>query len=84
MSGITFDRDETSAIVRKLQAYFAEELQQPIGQFDAEFLLDFIGRDIGAHFYNRGLHDAQATIAARLEDVQDALFQLEQPTDARP
>ncbi len=83
MSGIAFDKDEKAVIVRRIQLYFSEELKQSIGQFDAEFLLDFIGQELGAYFYNRGLHDAQAAIAARLEDVQDALYQLEQPTDYR-
>jgi len=33
MSGITFGKDEKALIVRKLQLYFSEELQQPLGQF---------------------------------------------------
>lgn len=81
MSAITFDKEEKAILVRKLQSYFQEELRQRIGQFDAEFLLDFISGELGAYYYNRGLHDAQAALAAKLEDVQDAIFQLERPTD---
>jgi uncharacterized protein (DUF2164 family) len=81
MSNITFSKDEKALIVRKIQLYFTEELKHQIGQFDAEFLLDFIGEELGPYFYNRGLYDAQAAINAKLEDVQDAIYQLEQPTD---
>jgi uncharacterized protein (DUF2164 family) len=81
MSKIEFSKDEKALIVRKVQLYFSEELKQQIGQFDAEFLLDFIGQELGSYFYNRGLYDAQATLSAKLEDIQDAIFQLEQPTD---
>lgn len=81
MDGIAFDKDEKALLVRKLQLYFAEELQQKIGQFDAEFLLDFISEELGAYYYNRGLRDAQATLATRLDDIQDAIYQLEKPTD---
>ncbi|HZV37853.1 MAG TPA: DUF2164 domain-containing protein [Pseudoxanthomonas sp.] len=81
MSTITFGKEEKAILVRKLQLYFQEKLRQQIGQFDAEFLLDFISGELGAYYYNRGLYDAQAALAAKLEDVQDAIFQLERPTD---
>ena len=83
MSDITFDKDEKALLVRKLQLYFTEELGQKIGQFDAEFLLDFISRELGAYYYNRGLHDAQAALLLKLDDVQDAIYQLQQPTELR-
>lgn len=83
MSDITFDKDEKALLVRKLQLYFTEELGQKIGQFDAEFLLDFISRELGAYYYNRGLPDAQAALLLKLDDVQDAIYQLQQPTELR-
>lgn len=83
MNEIRFSREEKALIVNRIQLYFREELKQSIGQFDAEFLLDFFSAEVGAYYYNRGLYDAQAALAARLEDVQDAIFQLERPTDFR-
>jgi len=83
MANIEFNKDEKAILVRKLQGYFSEELQQKIGQFDAEFLLDFIGKEIGAYYYNHGLYDAQAVLSARMEDLQDAIYQLEQRTEFR-
>jgi uncharacterized protein (DUF2164 family) len=81
MESIQFSSEEKALIVRKIQLYFSEELQQKIGGFDAEFLLDFFAREIGVYFYNRGLYDAQAALAAKLDDIQDAIHQLEKPTD---
>lgn len=81
MSAIDFSKEETAILVSKLQRYFTEELKQEIGQFDAEFLLDFFSRELGTYYYNRGLYDAQAALSARLDDVQDAIYQLEQHTD---
>lgn len=77
---ISFDKHEKAALTDKLQRYFARELQHDLGQFDAEFLLDFISENIGSHYYNRGVRDAQAALASTFDDVQDALYQLEQPT----
>lgn len=81
MESIQFSNEEKAVIVRKIQLYFSDELQQKIGSFDAEFLLDFFGKEVGVYFYNRGLYDAQAMLAARLSDIQDAIYQLEKPTD---
>ena len=83
MNEIKFNKDETALIVRKIQLYFQEELQQDIGRFDAEFLLDFFSKEIGTFFYNRGLADAQATITHQLEEINDAIYQLELPTEFR-
>ena len=83
MPTIDFSKDEKAILVRKIQLYFSEELKQQIGQFDAEFLPDFFSQELGAYYYNRGLYDAQAALAAKLEDVQDAIYQLEQHTDLK-
>lgn len=81
MTDITFTADERAILVRRIQGYFNEELKQRIGQFDAEFLLDFIGQEIGAYFYNRGLYDAHTLLGQKLDDLQDAILQLERPTE---
>ncbi|KGE53700.1 hypothetical protein XAXN_06910 [Xanthomonas axonopodis] len=81
MTDIKFTDGERAAITRKIQLYFTEELKQEIGRFDAEFLLDFFAEEVGAYFYNRGVYDAQAIIAGKLEDLGEEVCQLERPTD---
>lgn len=81
MKKITFSKEETATISTKLQQYCEQELDHSIGQFDAEFLLDFIGKEIGAYFYNRGIYDAQQLVHQRMESVTDALIELEQVTE---
>lgn len=81
MTHITFSKEEKALIVRKIKLYFSEELKQQIGQFDAEFLLDFFSEELGAYYYNRGLYDAQAALSEKFEDIQDAIYQLEKSTE---
>ena len=66
MSKIEFSKQEKEIIIGKVQLYFTEKLDQDIGQFDAEFLLDFFSEEVGAYFYNRGLLDAQAVLEKNL------------------
>ena len=80
MSMIEFTKDEKEIITRKIQLYFHEELDQEIGQFDAEFLLDFFAEEIGPYFYNRGLYDAQTVLESKLENISDAFYEIEKPT----
>jgi uncharacterized protein (DUF2164 family) len=80
MAEITFTREEREIICRKIQLYMREELGQEVGQFDAGFLLDFFAEEIGTFFYNRGLYDAQAILEARLENIAEAIYELEKPT----
>ncbi|WCE05721.1 DUF2164 domain-containing protein [Pseudoxanthomonas sp. JBR18] len=81
MAQIQFSTEEKAAIVRRIQLYFDQELRQEIGRFDAEFLLDFFTGEIGGYFYNRGLYDAQAAVSSRLDDLNEAIVQLEMPTE---
>jgi len=81
MSAIEFSKEEKEILAKKIQMYFREELEQELGQFDAIFLLDFFAEDIGCYFYNRGLYDAQAIIEKRIENLADAVYELEKPTE---
>ncbi len=81
MATIKFSPQEKAQIITKIQQYFDRELDQDIGQFDADFLLDFFTEQIGGYFYNRGLFDAQQLINERVEQLGDAIYELEQPVN---
>jgi len=78
---IEFTEAEKEVLVQKIKGYFESELSQEIGQFDAEFLLDFFGKEIGAYYYNHGLTDAQDIFKSRVECITDAIYELEVPTE---
>ncbi len=80
MNGIQFDKKQTEALVEKLRDYFEQELNQELGQFDAEFLLDFISKEFGAHYYNQGLNDARALLEQKIDMLTEGFYELEQMT----
>ncbi|MBN9347471.1 MAG: DUF2164 domain-containing protein [Devosia sp.] len=75
---ITFEKAEREAIVGRIQRYFADELEQSIGNIPAEQLLQFFGEIIGPFYYNRGLNDAQAAFARIADSFNDEIYGLEQ------
>jgi len=81
MADIKFSNEEKEIIVKKIQGYFLEELEQDIKQFDTEFLLDFISREVGVYFYNKGLYDAQSILERKLEYITEGIYELEKITE---
>ena len=81
MPKIEFSKDEKAALVQKIQLYFSEELDQEIGQFPAEFLLEFFTSEVGPYYYNRGLFDAQAILEKKLDSIAEVICELQIATD---
>lgn len=78
---ITFSTSEKELLINKLQRYFNKELDVELGQFDGDFLLDFISENIGAYFYNRGLQDAQTILNSKIETLNEAIAEIEISTE---
>ena len=83
MSEIKFSKEEMEILTKKIQLYFSEELDHEIGQFDSQFLLDFISEEIGPYYYNRGLYDAQSVLEKRMESISEAIYDIEKITEFR-
>ncbi|MFT2089895.1 MULTISPECIES: DUF2164 domain-containing protein [Paraglaciecola] len=77
MSKIEFSSQQKEQIITKLQKFMSSELDLELGQFDADFLIDFISKEMGSLYYNQGLYDAQAVLVDRMDSLTDAIYQLE-------
>jgi len=76
---IKFSKEEKELLIPKIKMYLKEELDTDIGNFDAEFLLDFFSEEVGAYFYNRGIQDALDMLDNRMEEVKESIYVLEKP-----
>ena len=81
MSIVEFSKEEKEFIVKDIQNFFSKELDQEIGQFDSIYLLDFFSDNIGPYYYNRGLFDAQAILEKRMDNIKEAISELEKITE---
>ena len=81
MSDLEFNSEEKKILVHKIQNYFQNELSEEIGQFDAEFLLDFFSKEIGSYHYNQGLKDARTLIEENTQNLSQTFYEMEKPTE---
>ncbi len=79
MAIIELEKSARDALVRKMQQYFQRELQQELGGFDAEFLLDFFAEQAGVLYYNQAVTDIQAHLQKQMEEISYGIGELEKP-----
>lgn len=83
MQELKLTPEEKARLVPKLLSYLADELDVDAGQFDAEFLIDFLTREVGGALYNRGVLDAHAALSNHMDAFSEIIYQLEKPVDVR-
>ena len=76
---IELPREARTRAVASIQRYFRENMDEPIGNMDAEALLDFLLQEIGPSVYNKAVADAQERLQLRVSEldleVQEDEFQ---------
>ena len=79
MKELQLSAQQKQDMVARIKSYFEREMQSDIGGFEAEFLIDFFANELGGHFYNQGLFDAQQLLNGRLDELNYSLQELEKP-----
>ncbi|HEY0598782.1 DUF2164 domain-containing protein [Brevundimonas sp.] len=80
---VELSREARQAAAEGLRRILAEELDVEVGGLQAGMVLDRLLLDLGPVIYNRALTDARAVIAAKAEDMDEALYGLQRQTDLR-
>jgi uncharacterized protein (DUF2164 family) len=77
MKPIVFSKEEQRDLIPRIKAFVRDELDLEIGDLQASMLMDFFAEKLGHAVYNRALYDAQALIAAKADEMAEALYALE-------
>ncbi|MBX2840095.1 MAG: DUF2164 domain-containing protein [Gammaproteobacteria bacterium] len=80
MAEIKLSKERKARIVPLVQDYFKTKLDSDIGQFDAEFLLDFFSEEVGVYYYNQAIADAHQLLHREIDTVSEHLLELEKWT----
>ena len=69
--------------VASLQQYFADNMDEPIGDLKAGLLFDFILSELGPSIYNQAVADARAFFEERTSDLAAICYHDEFPTSRK-
>ena len=69
MPGIELTKEQKKKAIQDIQAYFASERDEEIGDLAGEIILDFIVEKIGPYFYNQAIADVQKYLSEKVEDL---------------
>ena len=83
MDAIELGREQRDDAVERLRVYFARERGEELGELAATLIYDFVAEQLGPHFYNKGIEDAQALVA-RFADSLDADLEAAKRLPPRP
>jgi uncharacterized protein (DUF2164 family) len=64
-------KEDREFAVLRVQAYFRDERDEELGHLGAMLIYDFIAKELGPLFYNRGLYTA-SLLARRAADSLEA------------
>jgi len=63
--------------IASIKRYFAEQLDDDIGDLKASLLLDFVLREIGPSIYNQAVGDAQTRIQDAVVELDSACYEVD-------
>ena len=69
--------------IAALQQYFADNMDEPIGELKAGLLLDFILAELGPSVYNQAVADARAFFEERTSDLAAICYHDEFPSSRK-
>lgn len=74
---LTLTDNASAKAVASIKRYFAEQLDQEVGELQARLVLEFVLKEIGPSIYNAAIADAQVYLRERVADLEGACYEPE-------
>ena len=74
---IKLKKETEERLAVSIKRYFAEQMDEDIGDLKASLFLDFCRREIGPCIYNQAVADVQAVLQGRVTDLDSECSQAE-------
>jgi uncharacterized protein (DUF2164 family) len=69
-------REDLGTAIRQ---FFVAEFDRELSEFQAEHLIDFFVRHLGAPVYNQAIQDARTFLQEKLDDLDGEFYEPEEP-----
>ena len=74
---IKLSQERRERLVAAIRGLFSEEFERELSEFQAQRLLDFLVRHLGAPVYNQAIQDARAALQTKLDDLEGEFYEPE-------
>jgi len=68
-------------VIASLRGFCAERFDQPLSDFQAGELIDFVVRALGAPIYNQAIQDARGFLLEKLDDLSGEFYEPDEPSE---
>ncbi len=75
---IELSGERRERIVRYARIFFRDELDQELSEFQADRVLDFFVKELGAPVYNQAIRDAHKFLREKLDDLDAEYYEPEE------
>jgi uncharacterized protein (DUF2164 family) len=75
--------DARKRAVASIKRFFADEIDQEIGDLKATLVLDYFLKELGPTVYNQAIVDARTFFEERVADLESVCYQNEFPLSKR-
>ncbi len=72
---IKLEQETHARVIASIKRFFAEHMDDEVGDLKASLLLDFALREIGPSIYNQAVADAQARIHEAVVDLDGSCYE---------
>lgn len=76
---IELSGDRRALMIGSLRAFFTDTIDHELSEFQAERVLNFFIRELGAPVYNQAIRDAHAFMEEKLADLEGEFYEPEEP-----
>lgn len=66
---ITLSKEQKTNAIAKIKIYIEENFETEVGNLQTEIFIDFITKNIGAYYYNKGISDSMVFMNEKVEDL---------------
>lgn len=74
---IKLSKSKKQQLIKSIKRYFAEKLDEEIGDLKASLFLDFCLQEICPSVYNQAIIDARSFMEDKLSDLEDTCYEPE-------
>jgi uncharacterized protein (DUF2164 family) len=74
---IQLTKDSERYLIGSIKRFFAETLDEEIGDLKAALVLEYVVREIGPSIYNQAIADAQAYLHEKTSDLGGSRYEAE-------